>query len=232
MVYWIGKVKEKTMPYTNTERQKEKRQEWKADSRKRLKQYVLDYLKTHPCVDCGQTNPLVLDFDHRDPAEKDDSIARIVSDTGALPRLLAEIEKCDVRCSNCHRIRHAANRSVHITKKDPEWEMPLDARERIRQSKLGKPRSEETKAKISQALQGNHCRKIRDLTGQVFGRLTVLRQGQIKPMNGGTRVYWWCQCSCGSPEKEISGIKMITGSTKSCGCLRREFQGNQFTASV
>ena len=63
---------------------------------------VLIYLKAHPCVDCGTTNVLVLEFDHRDPKDK-------LAAVGALmvrrrwPRVLAEIEKCDVRCVNCHR---------------------------------------------------------------------------------------------------------------------------------
>lgn len=189
---------------------------------------VLNHLKTHPCVDCGESDLILLDFDHRNPEDKKGKVARLAADGVSQSRILDEIQKCDVRCAKCHRLRHFADKSVFITDTLVR-EMSPEAREKIRISKLGKLCSEETKTKISISLQGNHCRKINDLTGKVFGRLTVLRQGQIKPMNGGTRVYWWCQCSCGAPEKEISGIKLTTERTKSCGCLRKNFYGNQTT---
>ena len=71
------------------------------------KQFVREYLLTHPCVDCGEANPLLLDFDHRDRLGKVAAVARLVRD-GPLRVVLAEIEKCDVRCANCHRRRTAA----------------------------------------------------------------------------------------------------------------------------
>lgn len=219
------------MPYVDIEKRREQRKRWKRTRRAKLDILVQDYLKAHPCLDCGETDPIVLDFDHRNPADKIAEVSDLVAGGRAESLILAEMEKCDIRCSNCHRRRHMKERHVFITKQTPVI-LSAEAREKIRQSKLGKSHSEETKAKISTSLQGNHCRKINDLTGKVFGRLTVLRQGQIKPMNGGTRVYWWCQCSCGAPEKEISGIKLTTGRTKSCGCLRREFYGNQVTGSI
>ena len=51
--------------------------------------------------------------------------------------------------------------------------------------------------------------------GRVFGRLTVLRRSDKKG-------YWWCQCSCGSPEKQIQHGNLTYGNTKSCGCIARE----------
>jgi hypothetical protein len=67
---------------------------------------VLRYLASHPCVDCGITNRLVLEFDHRDRREKLTEVGRLMVST-RWPRVLAEIEKCDVRCVNCHRRRTA-----------------------------------------------------------------------------------------------------------------------------
>jgi hypothetical protein len=56
------------------------------------------------CIDCGyNAHPAALHFDHRDPALKDFTIAKSL--TFGLPKLLAEIAKCDVRCANCHTIR-------------------------------------------------------------------------------------------------------------------------------
>ena len=72
--------------------------------RKRNREYVAEYLSTHPCLDCGESDPVVLEFDHRDLARKRNDVGRLIH-TSALNTLKAEIEKCDVRCGNCHRIR-------------------------------------------------------------------------------------------------------------------------------
>ncbi len=67
-------------------------------------QYLLDYFASHPCVDCGETDPLVLEFDHL--RDKLGNVARLVRDA-SWARLMAEIEKSEVVCSNCHRRRTA-----------------------------------------------------------------------------------------------------------------------------
>lgn len=60
------------------------------------------YLKTHPCVDCGESDPMVLQFDHRSDSKKEFNIGESWQSKG-WETLLAEIEKCDVRCANCHQ---------------------------------------------------------------------------------------------------------------------------------
>lgn len=55
------------------------------------------------CLDCGERNPIVLDFPHRIPSEKLSNINR--ARTWRWERVLKEIAKCDVLCANCHRIR-------------------------------------------------------------------------------------------------------------------------------
>ena len=76
-----------------------------------LRQWVREYLASNPCVDCGEADPLVLEFDHRDPASKMGNIADIICRAGwGKKRLQVEIEKCDVRCCNCHRKRTRAER--------------------------------------------------------------------------------------------------------------------------
>lgn len=72
----------------------------------RNQQYVINYLNTHPCVDCGQTNILVLDFDHTNN-DKYKNIADMIRDAHSLQTLIKEINKCEVVCANCHRIRTA-----------------------------------------------------------------------------------------------------------------------------
>jgi hypothetical protein len=58
-----------------------------------------DYLLTHPCVDCGEADPVVLDFDHIDPATKSREVAWFIRRRDLVGRA-AEIEKCEVRCAN------------------------------------------------------------------------------------------------------------------------------------
>lgn len=60
--------------------------------------------------------------------------------------------------------------------------------------------------------------KIKDLTGQEFGRLKVLRMSEKR--NKSNQILWICQCTCGN-EKEISRGDLF-GKTKSCGCLGKE----------
>lgn len=68
-------------------------------------QRIADHLVTHPCVDCGEADLRVLEFDHTDPRTKLGTIGRLVASSLDWGRIQAEIDKCQVRCSNCHRIR-------------------------------------------------------------------------------------------------------------------------------
>jgi len=69
---------------------------------------VREYLETHPCVDCGERDVRCLEFDHRVRATKFSTIAKMVCRTSSWSAILREIEKCDVRCANCHRKKTAA----------------------------------------------------------------------------------------------------------------------------
>ena len=64
--------------------------------------------------------------------------------------------------------------------------------------------------------------KLQDLTGEVFGRLTVIkRTDDIISPNGRCRVTWLCMCSCGQTTI-TRGENLRRGLVKSCGCLHRE----------
>jgi protein-arginine kinase activator protein McsA len=67
--------------------------------------YILDYLNNHHCIDCGESDPVVLEFDHRDPSSKIGNIPELKR--FSLKRVIEEIQKCDVRCANCHRRKTA-----------------------------------------------------------------------------------------------------------------------------
>jgi hypothetical protein len=66
---------------------------------------IIEHLRSHPCVDCGEDDVLVLEFDHL--GDKLFSIARGFRDR-SLQALLDEMAKCEVVCANCHRRRTAA----------------------------------------------------------------------------------------------------------------------------
>lgn len=100
------------MPYKDKETQKEYLRQYYFDNKERFKEtctrernqkFVKEYLRTHPCVDCGNSDIRVLDFDHV-RGIKLKGIAQMVSDRMSLKLIEAEILKCDIRCANCHRI--------------------------------------------------------------------------------------------------------------------------------
>lgn len=66
----------------------------------------LKYLSTHPCVDCGEKDPIVLEFDHV-RGVKVRTIADMIGRRSSWASILVEIGKCDVVCANCHRRRTA-----------------------------------------------------------------------------------------------------------------------------
>jgi hypothetical protein len=77
----------------------------KRRARWRMHARLLDSLRDVPCADCGgRFPPCSMDFDHRDPATKVAAVTRLVGRAGP-DRILAEAEKCDIVCANCHRAR-------------------------------------------------------------------------------------------------------------------------------
>lgn len=71
-------------------------------ARRKKRRAVYEYLLTHPCVDCGEADIRVLEFDHV-RGTKTMAIREMLSRTAPLARIFEEIAKCDVRCANCHR---------------------------------------------------------------------------------------------------------------------------------
>lgn len=77
---------------------------WKGQRLLENRELLWSYLLQHPCVDCGECDGEVLEFDHRDASLKSFSIADAIASKN-WTAILSEIEKCDVRCRNCHRRR-------------------------------------------------------------------------------------------------------------------------------
>jgi 5-methylcytosine-specific restriction endonuclease McrA len=92
----------------NTKETKEKIYVRRKERKEENRNYVLAHLKIHPCVDCGESNPLTLHFDHV-RGRKRMNVSQMIQGAYTLKVLREEIEKCEVRCANCHSIRTQRN---------------------------------------------------------------------------------------------------------------------------
>jgi len=86
--------------FARRERQKNN----KENARNKAREFIAAYFATHPCYDCGQSDPVVLTFDHV-RGDKRDNVADMVRNGLGVESIKAEIEKCDVVCFNCHSLR-------------------------------------------------------------------------------------------------------------------------------
>lgn len=114
------------MPYRDKEKQREYQKKHYQDNklryldqnrlnRAKLKKYVADIKESKPCADCGISYPhYVMDFDHI--GDNKDGIIQEFVKRHNIRALNEEIAKCEVVCSNCHRIR-SQNRML-ATRKD------------------------------------------------------------------------------------------------------------------
>lgn len=75
--------------------------------------------------------------------------------------------------------------------------------------------------KIFGESEGEKMGNFKDLTGQKFGRLSVIKKIDIRDSSNIKRILWLCKCDCGN-ERTLLSNQLITGNTKSCGCYNRE----------
>lgn len=87
---------------------KYKRQEAK---REEARHFVFNYLSRTSCVDCGEADPYVLTFDHVRDIKKM-SISQMVNQGYSLKAIRHEINKCEVRCANCHMRKEKKRRGT------------------------------------------------------------------------------------------------------------------------
>jgi hypothetical protein len=87
--------------------------------RQRAYLWLWGYLLEHPCVDCGEGDPVVLDFDHVRGVKIGD-VKRMATQARSLTMITAEVEKCDVRCANCHRRKTAREQASRFWRWRPK----------------------------------------------------------------------------------------------------------------
>lgn len=73
----------------------------------RNRKFILEYLQNKSCIDCGISDPILLEFDHIDPSTKDIEVCKMMQLGYSVERIQKEIDKCEIRCANCHRLRTA-----------------------------------------------------------------------------------------------------------------------------
>ena len=69
--------------------------------------YLQGYLSKNPCVDCGESDITVLEFDHTGKIPKFKAVSHLIRARSSLEQIQKEISKCEVRCANCHRRKTA-----------------------------------------------------------------------------------------------------------------------------
>ena len=95
----------------------EKSQKRNREQRKINRNYIYNYLLQHPCIDCGESDPVVLEFDHK--SKKLENISVFLGKNYPLNTIKKEIQKCEVRCANCHRRKTAIKYQWYKNKHAP-----------------------------------------------------------------------------------------------------------------
>lgn len=94
--------------------------------------FVHQFLRQHPCVHCGEEDPVVLEFNHIDPALKSGNISEMIRTGTSVRRLQAEIAKCEVLCANCHQQHTIRGKTAHYktvaSTLGPSWRQAANRR--------------------------------------------------------------------------------------------------------
>ncbi len=67
-------------------------------------EWLIAYLRDHPCVECGESDPIVLEFDHVE-GTKEFNVGAAFRGSRSWADVVKEIGKCEIVCANCHRKR-------------------------------------------------------------------------------------------------------------------------------
>lgn len=71
--------------------------------RERIRAKLFEFLSSQSCIDCGENDPILLEFDHIDRTNKFKDISKLLSGHYGWKTVEPEIAKCEIRCANCYR---------------------------------------------------------------------------------------------------------------------------------
>ena len=119
-----GKCKSCTNEYSRQHYKKNK-DAYKKRSKEHTKRYkkygrklIYEFKLGNPCSACGESNPVVLEFDHIDPKKKRNDVSYMATHGYSIESLEKEIEKCIILCANCHRQKTAKQQNWHSYKQN------------------------------------------------------------------------------------------------------------------
>ena len=161
------------------------------------REFVLGYLREHPCVSCGESDPIVLEFDHT--GLKGGCVGQMIADAAKLERIQAEISLCEVVCANCHRHRTFARRPGGARGAPPP---PGVVRPRIRQRNLDW---------VYGVLEESEC------VDCGLADMTVLEFDHVGPKREAVLVLAWTGYSLDSIKREIEQCEV-----RCANCHRRK----------
>jgi hypothetical protein len=110
------------MPYKDLEKAREYKKKWNKEyysshkfsekqriinRKNRIREWILEYKSGLVCICCGEKTTACLDFHHLDQSKKEKSLGFARNQGWGKERILKEMKKCIVLCSNCHRKLHA-----------------------------------------------------------------------------------------------------------------------------
>jgi len=123
--------------------------------------------------------------------------------------------------------RHAKRKAREAAKKIRAIERADLERDFVKRMKKWRARVAEAKANggpIPHRRTKPHKFKHKsiNMSGQRYGRLTVIRRAVVTERVRNQGIFWWVSCACGSPERRVLGNGLRQGKTQSCGCWSRE----------
>lgn len=99
-----------------------------------LHRRLFEYKLERGCADCDEHDPTVLEFDH--VAGKTAAVSSLVKNSAGWDRILAELDRCEVVCANCHRRRMARRAG------DQRWRLFIEHRRLVEECDPEGPRDE------------------------------------------------------------------------------------------
>ena len=92
--------------------------EYKEKCGKRNREYIWNYLEARGCIDCGERNIIVLEFNHLRDKKYNISDMVYKYTESSLKKIKEEIAKCEILCANCHVLKTAVQLNWHITRRN------------------------------------------------------------------------------------------------------------------